>query len=173
VAEELPEQEALFDIEGPDEDGCVWACSKDGAHVCVSKPWSKGQGCRSAQPVVGVRGNERRRVNRGIAKRLAITLTIVWVIGVMLYLALTQMERSFEVTNAIYRWCMQRQESTSDIDKCGDQMQRAFAETDTTVFWTDGLAAGLISAFAIWLVIATVYGVTRWVLNGRTPDSQK
>jgi len=22
-----PEQEALFDIEGPDEDGCVWACS--------------------------------------------------------------------------------------------------------------------------------------------------
>jgi hypothetical protein len=25
-----PEQEALFDIEGPDEDGCVWACSPSG-----------------------------------------------------------------------------------------------------------------------------------------------
>jgi len=25
-----PEQEALFDIEGPDEDGCVWACSPGG-----------------------------------------------------------------------------------------------------------------------------------------------
>jgi hypothetical protein len=25
-----PEQEALFHIEGPDEDGCVWACSAEG-----------------------------------------------------------------------------------------------------------------------------------------------
>jgi len=25
-----PGQEALFDIEGPDEDGCVWACSLGG-----------------------------------------------------------------------------------------------------------------------------------------------
>ena len=25
-----PEQAALFDIEGPDEDGCVWACSPGG-----------------------------------------------------------------------------------------------------------------------------------------------
>jgi hypothetical protein len=24
-----PEQEALFQIEGPDKDGCVWACSPD------------------------------------------------------------------------------------------------------------------------------------------------
>ena len=26
-------QEALFQIEGPDEDGCVWACSPDGRDV--------------------------------------------------------------------------------------------------------------------------------------------
>jgi hypothetical protein len=25
-----PEQDALFQIEGPDEDGCVWACSVKG-----------------------------------------------------------------------------------------------------------------------------------------------
>jgi len=25
-----PEQDTLFDIEGPDEDGCVWACSPGG-----------------------------------------------------------------------------------------------------------------------------------------------
>ena len=25
-----PEQEALFEIEGPDEDGCVWICSAAG-----------------------------------------------------------------------------------------------------------------------------------------------
>lgn len=25
-----PEQEALFEIEGPDEDGCVWICSPEG-----------------------------------------------------------------------------------------------------------------------------------------------
>jgi hypothetical protein len=24
-----PEQDALFKIEGPDEDGCVWVCSPD------------------------------------------------------------------------------------------------------------------------------------------------
>jgi hypothetical protein len=25
-----PEQEALFQIDGPDDDGCVWACSPGG-----------------------------------------------------------------------------------------------------------------------------------------------
>ena len=25
-----PEQDALFEIEGPDEDGCVWICSTKG-----------------------------------------------------------------------------------------------------------------------------------------------
>jgi hypothetical protein len=28
-----PEQEALFELQGPDEDGCVWACSPSGRHV--------------------------------------------------------------------------------------------------------------------------------------------
>jgi hypothetical protein len=28
-----PEQEALFQIEGPDEDGCVWICSAEGRDV--------------------------------------------------------------------------------------------------------------------------------------------
>lgn len=32
-------QEALFRIEGPDEDGCVWACSIDGKDV-----WSQNLG---------------------------------------------------------------------------------------------------------------------------------
>lgn len=32
VIEEAP-QEALFQIEGPDEDGCVWACSTKGRDV--------------------------------------------------------------------------------------------------------------------------------------------
>jgi hypothetical protein len=27
---EEPEQAALFQIEGPDEDGCVWVCSAEG-----------------------------------------------------------------------------------------------------------------------------------------------
>jgi hypothetical protein len=28
-----PEQKALFQIEGPDEDGCVWICSAEGRKV--------------------------------------------------------------------------------------------------------------------------------------------
>jgi hypothetical protein len=28
-----PEHEALFQIDGPDEDGCVWACSPAGRDV--------------------------------------------------------------------------------------------------------------------------------------------
>ena len=28
-----PEQEALFELQGPDEDGCVWACSPAGRDV--------------------------------------------------------------------------------------------------------------------------------------------
>ena len=31
--EEGPEQDALFCIEGPDEDGCVWICSAKGRDV--------------------------------------------------------------------------------------------------------------------------------------------
>jgi hypothetical protein len=32
VDNEEPEQDALFEIEGPDEDGCVWICSAAGIH---------------------------------------------------------------------------------------------------------------------------------------------
>ena len=32
-----PEQGALFQIEGPDEDGCVWICSADGRDVWCQK----------------------------------------------------------------------------------------------------------------------------------------
>jgi len=28
-----PEQGALFEIQGPDEDGCVWVCSPEGREV--------------------------------------------------------------------------------------------------------------------------------------------
>lgn len=31
--EDLPDQDALFQIEGPDEDGCVWICSAGGRDV--------------------------------------------------------------------------------------------------------------------------------------------
>lgn len=31
--ENEPEQEALFELQGPDEDGCVWACSPAGRDV--------------------------------------------------------------------------------------------------------------------------------------------
>ncbi len=31
--DEEPEQNALFQIEGPDEDGCVWICSAEGRDV--------------------------------------------------------------------------------------------------------------------------------------------
>jgi len=31
--QEEPAQGALFEIEGPDEDGCVWACSPEGRDV--------------------------------------------------------------------------------------------------------------------------------------------
>ena len=28
--DDLPQQDALFEIDGPDEDGCVWICSAAG-----------------------------------------------------------------------------------------------------------------------------------------------
>ena len=33
MADDEPEQERLFCIEGPDEDGCVWICSAEGRDV--------------------------------------------------------------------------------------------------------------------------------------------
>ena len=33
LMDEGPEQGALFEIEGPDEDGCVWICSAKGRSV--------------------------------------------------------------------------------------------------------------------------------------------
>ena len=35
------EQEALFTIDGPDEDGCVWICSND-----IAAPWCQNLGRR-------------------------------------------------------------------------------------------------------------------------------
>jgi hypothetical protein len=32
------EQDALFQIEGPDEDGCVWACSNESREVWCRNP---------------------------------------------------------------------------------------------------------------------------------------
>jgi hypothetical protein len=42
-----PEQAALFQIEGPDEDGCVWICSTAGRDV-----WCQNLGPK--QPVAEV-----------------------------------------------------------------------------------------------------------------------
>ena len=39
-----PEQDALFYLEGPDEDGCVWICSAD----------PPGQWCHNLGPTVKV-----------------------------------------------------------------------------------------------------------------------
>jgi hypothetical protein len=33
MTSEEPEQEALFQIEGPDERGCVWICSAEGRDI--------------------------------------------------------------------------------------------------------------------------------------------
>jgi len=33
MSDDEPEQGALFNIEGPDEDGCVWICSAEGRDV--------------------------------------------------------------------------------------------------------------------------------------------
>lgn len=58
--ENQPEQEALFQIEGPDEDGCVWACSPAGRDV-----WCRNLG--PADKVAGVMSawlDERTRDRR-------------------------------------------------------------------------------------------------------------
>lgn len=39
-----PEQEALFQIEGPDEDGCVWICSPHGDEPHVHDTWCRNLG---------------------------------------------------------------------------------------------------------------------------------
>ncbi len=44
-----PDQPALFQIEGPDEDGCVWDRSTEGCDV--PEPWTEGSGGRGALPV--------------------------------------------------------------------------------------------------------------------------
>jgi hypothetical protein len=38
-----PEQKALFELEGPDEGGCVWACSPVGRDI-----WCQNLGPRDA-----------------------------------------------------------------------------------------------------------------------------
>jgi hypothetical protein len=37
------EQNALFEIEGPDEDGCVWACSPEGRDIWCQNLGTKAQ----------------------------------------------------------------------------------------------------------------------------------
>jgi hypothetical protein len=42
MMDDAPEQKALFQIEGPDEDGCVWICSAEGGDVWP-EPWTEGK----------------------------------------------------------------------------------------------------------------------------------
>lgn len=38
-----PDQSALFEIEGPDEDGCVWICSAEGRDVWCQNLGPRGR----------------------------------------------------------------------------------------------------------------------------------
>jgi hypothetical protein len=53
--ENEPPQDALFQIEGPDEDGCVWACSSEGRDI-----WCHNLGPK--EKVAGVLGRWLRSV---------------------------------------------------------------------------------------------------------------
>ena len=64
---DAPDQEALFEIEGPDEDGCVWIGSPEGRLVSESR--AKGQGSRSHVPVAGLDRLSRERVADNRIKR--------------------------------------------------------------------------------------------------------
>jgi hypothetical protein len=44
---DAPEQGALFKLEGPDEDGCVWICSTEGRDV-----WCQNLGPKDAAATV-------------------------------------------------------------------------------------------------------------------------
>ena len=50
--DEDPEQQALFQLEGPDEDGCVWPCSPDGRDI-----WYQNLG--PTEKVAEVSGSDR------------------------------------------------------------------------------------------------------------------
>jgi len=41
LMDDEPDQEALFSLDGPDEDGCVWVCSN-----AISNPWCQNLGPR-------------------------------------------------------------------------------------------------------------------------------
>ncbi len=76
---EEPEQEALFQIEGPDEDGCVWACLPDGRDVWYSNlgPTEKAAAVISewmaaeapAHVTVHLAPEQLRRLDRWIAEQ--------------------------------------------------------------------------------------------------------
>ena len=53
-----PQQDALFQIEGPDEDGCVWVCSAGGRNV-----WCQNLG--PAQKVAEVLSEWLRSIDYG------------------------------------------------------------------------------------------------------------
>lgn len=61
--ENEPPQDALFQIEGPDEDGCVWACSAEGRDI-----WCHNLGPREKVTEVLARWLESGDNQEGLAR---------------------------------------------------------------------------------------------------------
>lgn len=59
-----PEQDALFQIEGPDENGCVWICSAEGRDVWCQNLGPKDKVAEVLSQWLGVNRLQRELLER-------------------------------------------------------------------------------------------------------------
>jgi hypothetical protein len=111
-------------------------------------------------------------LDKGILKRLSIVLTVLFIVGFTAGTALTEIGEHAAATERGFTDCINLESRSTtagaDISRCYRMMELAYDAFDRGAVWKEAFFAALILAAIIWLLIALVHGVTRWVLNGRT-----
>ena len=126
------------------------------------------------------RGNIKSMTRKlNVLDRLAILVTVLWLIGGTIGLGITQIRQQNQFTNTLYDLCISGYERIEKDYPQSDQSKgraRCLSDRDTnlafgqslTSIWWEAFLAALIAAGLFWGLIGVVAVLARWVLRGRS-----
>lgn len=115
------------------------------------------------------------RINRGILKRLSIVLTVLFIAAFTVIASMKVNNDHYNLVSISYNFCIDTEvkQPKPNLDRCSQEMTNSFERWDGSIVWRDRFFVALAIAAFIWLLIGLTYAVTRWVLNGRSPDTEE
>ena len=107
----------------------------------------------------------------GVWKRLGIVLTVVWLLGATAFAVTTKAERYDSVYGEEFRSCRALQGDDSNREFCIEQTDRVLGEFPIAWEIFKGAGFAVLTAALFWVLFASVWLPTRWILAGRKEAS--